>query len=260
MNDCKICIPFLSGAKRPIDNTNAERPVKRRKTRGVVQQKNAVCHLNEIHPGLKYQTVSQSGPTHCPLFEVSVVVNGEEYRGVGSSKKIAKHKAAEAALASFVQFAKPDEAHRLLNKPKCNLDFTSDDIGLSFEESNCDENVESQEESTSAFPSVVLHPLPPDPNRNPVMLLNELHPNLNYELIGECGEPHNKVFTMKVNVDGHLFEGQGSSKKLAKAAAATLALATLHNMKWMIMGREEMDVEPSFVDKLPQLLTDYIAR
>jgi dsRNA-specific ribonuclease len=41
---------------------------------GPLQPKNAVCALNELRPGLEYSLVSQEGPTHSPVFTMSIEV------------------------------------------------------------------------------------------------------------------------------------------------------------------------------------------
>ena len=62
------------------------------------QPKSALCTLHEMYRGLVFNTVSQEGPVHAPVFTVSVEINGTVFEGKGKNKKIAKHNAAEAAL------------------------------------------------------------------------------------------------------------------------------------------------------------------
>ena len=45
--------------------------------------------------------------------------------------------------------------------------------------------------------------------KNPIMLLNELRQGVEYTLVREAGEPHARVFTYAVTVDGQTFEGTG---------------------------------------------------
>ncbi|XP_076036383.1 double-stranded RNA-specific editase 1-like [Oratosquilla oratoria] len=71
------------------------------KIRRYVKPKNAVMCLNELVPGLSY-AVEQEGGVQNP-FCVSVEIEGQKYRGYGSSKQLAKQAAAEAALVSFVK-------------------------------------------------------------------------------------------------------------------------------------------------------------
>lgn len=47
---------------------------------------------------------------------------------------------------------------------------------------------------------------------------------MKYEIIEQCGPPHNPTFKVRVNVDGQLYFGVGNSKKAAKCEAANEAL------------------------------------
>ena len=37
-------------------------------------------------------------------------------------------------------------------------------------------------------------------NKNPVMVLNEIHRGVKYEMVGEVGQKHFRLFNMKVGV------------------------------------------------------------
>ncbi|XP_039612362.1 double-stranded RNA-specific editase 1 isoform X1 [Polypterus senegalus] len=63
--------------------------------------KNPVMILNELRPGLKYDFVSESGESHAKNFVMSVTVDGQTFEGSGRNKKLAKARAAQAALASL---------------------------------------------------------------------------------------------------------------------------------------------------------------
>ena len=54
--------------------------------------------LNEIRPGTKYEFVSETGESHSKNFVMSVTVDGETFQGSGRNKKMAKARAAQAAL------------------------------------------------------------------------------------------------------------------------------------------------------------------
>ncbi|XP_022452220.1 double-stranded RNA-specific editase 1 isoform X2 [Delphinapterus leucas] len=62
--------------------------------------KNPVMILNELRPGLKYDFLSESGESHAKNFVLSVVVDGQFFEGSGRSKKLAKARAAQSALAT----------------------------------------------------------------------------------------------------------------------------------------------------------------
>lgn len=57
-----------------VENDSPVKKVKRKNVT-VPVPKNAVCMLNELRPGLVYETVSQTGPVHCPVFTIGVKVS-----------------------------------------------------------------------------------------------------------------------------------------------------------------------------------------
>nr|XP_043871885.1 double-stranded RNA-specific editase 1-like [Solea senegalensis] len=63
--------------------------------------KNPVMILNELQPGLKYDFVSESGESHSKNFVVSVTVNAQSFQGSGRNKRLAKARAAQAALSAL---------------------------------------------------------------------------------------------------------------------------------------------------------------
>ncbi len=60
--------------------------------------KNAVMILNELRPGLKYEFVTESGESHAKNFIMAVTVDTQMFQGSGRNKKLAKARAAQAAL------------------------------------------------------------------------------------------------------------------------------------------------------------------
>ncbi|XP_018560030.2 LOW QUALITY PROTEIN: double-stranded RNA-specific editase 1-like [Lates calcarifer] len=63
--------------------------------------KNPVMILNELRPGLKYDFVSESGESHAKNFIMSVTVDAQNFQGSGRNKKLAKARAAQAALSAL---------------------------------------------------------------------------------------------------------------------------------------------------------------
>ncbi|XP_062861494.1 double-stranded RNA-specific editase 1 isoform X1 [Trichomycterus rosablanca] len=63
--------------------------------------KNPVMILNELRPGLKYEFVSESGESHAKNFVMSVTVDSQNFEGSGRNKKLAKARAAQAALSAL---------------------------------------------------------------------------------------------------------------------------------------------------------------
>ncbi|KAM9328463.1 double-stranded RNA-specific editase 1-like [Pholidichthys leucotaenia] len=63
--------------------------------------KNPVMILNELRPGLKYDFVSESGESHAKNFVMSVTIDAQNFQGSGRNKKLAKSRAAQAALSAL---------------------------------------------------------------------------------------------------------------------------------------------------------------
>lgn len=186
--------------------------------------------------GIQYTVVSQTGPTHAPTFTMSVEVNGQTFTGQGGSKKAAKLSAAEQALKSFLQFPNASDAHAALGyKPPMNLDFTTDDNVQNFDGK---EGMDMSPNGQNGNGPILINNGKKVKSRqsyegkNPIMVLNELKPNLKYECVSETGDKHSKMFTMAVTVEGETFSGMARSKKLAKARAAQAALTKLYNMNF----------------------------
>lgn len=142
-------------------NTKSQLPIKRPKRETTILnqgQKNPVSILNELKSGIKYITVEQSGPPHAPIFKVSVEIESQVYIGTGGSKKLAKYKAAELALQSFIQF--PNNIKTVSPTLSNSGDFTSDTY-----------NTNGTNGTSESMPTT----------KSAVMLLNELYPNTKYE-------------------------------------------------------------------------------
>ncbi|XP_020288078.1 double-stranded RNA-specific editase Adar isoform X2 [Pseudomyrmex gracilis] len=218
------------------------------------QPKNAVCALNELKNGAIYKVVEQTGPTHAPIFTMAVQVDGQTYEGKGKTKKAAKQAAAEIALRNIVQFRTP-EVHQAINtcQPVVPLepDFTSD-------------VTERDNHLVNAFKPLAQQPKNPNTflDKGPVALINELYPGITYNCISDNGESYAK-FTVSVTIEGETFEGTGSSKKQAKAAASKAALAKLrnvHSSSFCIPLRIFNNAANWQEMTLPQILADKIGK
>lgn len=159
-----------------------------------ITERNPVSVLNELRVGLKYDVLEQSGPSHAPMFTVSVEVDGQKYTGSGRSKKIAKCKAAEAALKSFIQF--PNNCKVLLpSSCPMNVDFTSD----SFEGGQIKDEDSPNAEQTKKSNML---------QKSAVMLLNELYPTVKYECVENGGDIFAR-FKITISFNGETFIGTG---------------------------------------------------
>lgn len=171
-----------------------------------LQQKNAFLQLNELKPGLKYVVESEKGSSQNPQFEVFVHVNGQDFIGRGKSKQSAKLAAAEAALTTF----DIPEAVNVINERN------------GFEEEIL---ISSGAITVKADPIKIVNEAH---RKNPVMLLNELHPCLTYDLVAVNCENLSQRYRISVEVNGKTYEGTGQRKKLAKTSAARAALSSLY--------------------------------
>lgn len=164
-------------------NSDKINSAKRRKTEINFTERNPVSILNELRGGLKYEVESVAGPPHSPIFTVFVELDGQKYYGVGSSKKVARAKAAEEALKSFVQFPTNGAITTTSNS---NTDFTSDKVM----------------EEIKPIPTIA----PRD--KNPVMVLNELYPNAVYNITHNETDVVNR-FKTTITIDNESFFGTG---------------------------------------------------
>lgn len=180
---------------------------------------NALMRLNQIHPGLQYRLLSQSGPVHAPVFTMSVEVQGTTFQATGNSKRTAKLQVALKALQAlgFVLGGDGDV-------DSLSADEKSDGEGKNDRMSTSSSSITS---STDTQESRAPGPILTAGGKNPVMELNEKRRGLKYELISESGSSYDKRFIIEVEVDKQVFRGTGPNKKVAKASAALAALNSL---------------------------------
>uniref|UniRef100_A0A3Q1F015 Spermatid perinuclear RNA-binding protein-like n=1 Tax=Acanthochromis polyacanthus TaxID=80966 RepID=A0A3Q1F015_9TELE len=183
---------------------------------------NALMRLNQIHPGLQYRLLSQSGPVHAPVFTMSVEIQGTSYQATGNSKRTAKLQVALKALQAlgFVLGGGDGDVDSL------SADEKSDGEGKNDRMSSSSSST-SITSSTDAPESRAPGPILTAGGKNPVMELNEKRRGLKYELISESGSSYDKRFIIEVEVDKQVFRGTGPNKKVAKASAALAALNSL---------------------------------
>lgn len=237
----------MAGKKRKADgdvDMDGDAGGKKPKT---VVQKNALMHLNELKPGCTFEIRDlKETPKGPSIFECTIDCNGQKFIGAGASKKSSKQAAAERCLESFVQFPDQSQAHQALGRGflPYNADFSTDSgitsapVYNSFENSGGSINTappattaiasmtKAQRKHVSAMMSGQATPM----NKNPVMMLNEMHRDVVYEETGMTGDGPRKVFNMKVVIQGREYTGSGRSKKNAKSNAALNALHSIHGI------------------------------
>ncbi|XP_061695313.1 double-stranded RNA-specific editase B2-like [Syngnathoides biaculeatus] len=230
------------------------------------RKKNSVVRLNELRPGLRYDTVSQTGPPHAPVFAVAVDVNDLHFEGRGNTKKQAKMRAAELALKSFVQF--PEAG--LEGVGTVEDDFTNDHLDQS--EMFCAGHTEG-EKWTCVLKKELLSwsrsPCSPGGaistwllrRLGPVGVLGELRPGLRYFCLTERlhGRPDRR-FIAAVRVEGRIFEGCGPSKRAAEARAAAAVLSSLYDIgvgperKVMALQGDKQQLPQFFAESIVHLV------
>ncbi|XP_036954130.1 spermatid perinuclear RNA-binding protein-like isoform X2 [Acanthopagrus latus] len=182
---------------------------------------NALMRLNQIHPGLQYRLLSQSGPVHAPVFTMSVDIQGTTYQATGNSKRTAKLQVALKALQALGFVLGGDgDIDSLSADEKSDGEGKNDRMSTSSSSTSITSSTDTQE---SRAPGPILTA----GGKNPVMELNEKRRGLKYELISESGSSYDKRFIIEVEVDKQVFRGTGPNKKVAKASAALAALNSL---------------------------------
>uniref|UniRef100_A0A3Q0R9P9 Uncharacterized protein n=1 Tax=Amphilophus citrinellus TaxID=61819 RepID=A0A3Q0R9P9_AMPCI len=182
---------------------------------------NALMRLNQIHPGLQYRLLSQSGPVHAPVFTMSVEIQGTTYQATGNSKRTAKLQVALKALQALGYVLGNDgDVDSLSADEKSDGEGKNDRMSTSSSSTSITSSTDTQE---SRAPGPILTA----GGKNPVMELNEKRRGLKYELISESGSSYDKRFIIEVEVDKQVFRGTGPNKKVAKASAALAALNSL---------------------------------
>ncbi|XP_071521710.1 double-stranded RNA-specific editase 1-like isoform X8 [Panulirus ornatus] len=263
--------------KRPWEKLGGVK-VKRKKVPGAknlkirryVQPKNAVMCLNELRPGVTYNT-EQEGGVGQP-FCISVEVDGQKYRGFGSSKQLAKQASAEAALISFVkppvtstENAEEDKTpwatlasfaiYKLFN------DWREGRVGTcpppsqaygtalppAFLNQNMGANSAVKEEppqATAFTEAITAHlggrttiapvadgKVPENAaNMHPVMVLHQMKPGLQYN-VNQTSHESKPFFTVSVELDGKEFTGEGPNVKKAKFFLAKEAIQGLYGIE-----------------------------
>lgn len=203
-----------SPMKRSLTPDKEPKAKKRRKNGSIQSSQTPLAILNELRSGLVYKIVSSDGPPHSPNFLASVEVDGTIFSGSANAKKQAKQRAAEAALLTLCP--------SILTPPSggADIDFTKDS-NSNVEVSNALNNVtpSPKKAKTEMLVSKVMNG-----QVNPVMALNEIIPGLKFECLHENSQKSINPFVFGVRIDNKLYQGSGSSKKNAKAAAARAVL------------------------------------
>ncbi|KAJ8983938.1 hypothetical protein NQ317_008640 [Molorchus minor] len=263
--------------KKRFWNRGANKITKREKVRRrnirlskMLQPKNAVMILNELVKNTLYTVKEVTNKTESNQFVAAVLVEGVEYQGYGRSKIQAKNTAAENALKALIKSNKLSEMKKD-EEGNEKMDVSEDGTQpplpwqhvASFalfklftswgEDPNCvkgiSKPVPNQNNGTSPEKPHENKPakkLPDNPElMNPLMLINQMIPQAQFEEIGRSGNPPNVMYSYRCSVNNQAFIGTGSSKKAAKRQAAfgrvtrswkltIRQTSTYPSIKWMV--------------------------
>uniref|UniRef100_A0A1I8IU31 DRBM domain-containing protein n=1 Tax=Macrostomum lignano TaxID=282301 RepID=A0A1I8IU31_9PLAT len=233
--------------------------------------KTPVTQLNELRQGqVAYVLISQSGPPHCPVFEMACRVDGREFRANGHSKQEAKQEAARLAVAALLNSASAPAAplpHGLPPAPRGQLQMRSRLAHL-------------QPRSRLSFLAAL--PTPPASQqqqkglpsaselatKNPVSIINELRPNgVTFHLVDTKEAPgRTPRFVMQCVVDGYAYTAEANNKKVAKMRSAQVALREAFHLMSTYSGSGDSaspcqapaatPTEQSFADSVQRLVRD----
>ncbi|XP_050359438.1 double-stranded RNA-specific editase Adar [Nymphalis io] len=226
--------------------------------------KSPVSALNELGVRVSYCVLRQGGPAHCPSFTVAVTVADMTFEGWGHSKRDARASAARTCLSALLA-----RAGRVLPNPGPQPDFTSDEPPkYPVSEFQCIEAKIQPPDGTgdnkATPPPGLFGPALSPVLKSPINMLYETYPGITFHCSFGDGSPldmtqapitlsHSMRFKVVCQIKDQKFEGYGSSKKLAKLAAARAALGEMNE-------KNMSQTMPVSSDGLPQLLADHIAK
>ncbi|EFN83585.1 double-stranded RNA-specific editase Adar isoform X2 [Harpegnathos saltator] len=96
--------------------------------------------------------------------------------------------------------------------------------------------------------------------KNAVCALNELKTGAIYKVVGQTGPTHAPIFTIAVQIDGQTYEGKGRTKKMAKHAAAELALRNIIQFRNTPEVHQAINTCQSVVPLEPDFTSDVTER
>ncbi|ESP03182.1 hypothetical protein LOTGIDRAFT_199429 [Lottia gigantea] len=168
-----------------------------------------ICTKRGITP--QYDLVANEGAIHEPMFLMSVVVGDITATGKGTSKKKAKHAAAQSALNTILGVMPVDN----------NVKTEENEASGNKEEEGLGNPIGELQEFTQK--KLIKPPI--------------------YDYNCEQGPPHSKEFKCKVKIGKFEQIGTGRSKKAAKRAAASQLLEEIR--KLMLDSNENAKIEHS---------------
>eukprot|EP00095_Tigriopus_kingsejongensis_P010366 maker-scaffold2236_size18378-snap-gene-0.8 protein:Tk10366 transcript:maker-scaffold2236_size18378-snap-gene-0.8-mRNA-1 annotation:"double-stranded rna-binding protein staufen homolog 2 isoform x7" len=159
-------------------------------------------------------------------YRVQLTIGGNLFLGEADMPQQAKHNASSQAipviqvLPDIKVVAQQQALKNVSSASTSSSDIQSDQSQISADATS------PASQTTATTPTAVVHSV-----SEPSALLNRIAMSRNtplvWEVVGESGPPHQKIFTLKCVLGEHQAMGTGSSKKLAKTLAASELIKTL---------------------------------
>ncbi|KAK9885205.1 hypothetical protein WA026_010710 [Henosepilachna vigintioctopunctata] len=202
----------------------------------LLQPKNALMILNELVKNPTYNVVDFVS-VEGVQYKATVLVEGIGHNGFGKSKVGAKNAAAEVAIKYLIKNKKIAQFG--------STDGDSEKMDISDTNEDADGPIPWQQVASFAIHKLFAawgedptqttakeeHPTPKElrpakklpenaASLNPLMVVNQMFPQAQYEEVSQVGMPPNCSYTMKCTVDNQQFTGTSGTKKMAKKIAA----------------------------------------
>ncbi|CAL7938392.1 unnamed protein product [Xylocopa violacea] len=210
---CNVCRAF----SRKCDELDAEIDVPRKckccvpKSKASIETNNETMLINAIEHAAQRIANRKEGEmtTNSQIIDIKINLT------FLATKKQRKDKDCNASTVSATAAASPTEALQeghLTGMEQPNISRPS-----------LKRPAESEPEGATNTKKRHKNPQP----KNAVCALNELKTGAVYKVVDQTGPTHAPIFTIAVQIDGQTYEGKGRTKKMAKHAAAELALRNI---------------------------------
>lgn len=229
---------------------------------------NEIMPGEQVASQFKVEPVATAGQFYQPnpnahCFRADLTLQGHNYKGFGENKLLARNAAAEQAIRDLMLARmarllhdRADAGEQMQEGENEETDEALPMIQLAsyalhklFTEWECEGHkvpqlrppTNSISETASEAGSVAggatkskAKALPESAaSMHPCTLLAHMRPQLEYRELAASGQPpHNTLFTMAIDVDGHTYVGKAANKKEARKAAAKAACEAIFNIQF----------------------------
>ena len=217
---------FRHTSKSETDSSESEDEFKVEQKENKKTMKNAVTILYEMFPhptSPQYRVTSMAGKDNNATFSMTCTLQDQTFSGTGRSKKEAKLVASQKALQKM--FSK--------DSGEVGGSKVSDNVSIS--------NPRSLSEIDSWLEVK---------GKNPVSILNELHPEVIFQHVSSEGPKHAPQFSVRATLASLSYEGKGGSKKEAKLNASKALLVHIFRFGLSANANDELASAPVWEESL----------